>query len=155
MDVAVRLKDIDERNWMEITLLSTREDGKAMVCEEYVASNAFSICQALFEETWEFKGIYCGKTPIGFVMYGYNNERRCYELCRLMIDYPHQGKGFGRIALKLALEEMLEYEDCEEIYVAVNEKNERAKQLYRSVGFEDTGQRSGQEEIYCLHIADE
>lgn len=153
MDVTVRLVDIDEDNWMEIVLLTTSEDGNPMVCEEYVASNALSICQAIFEEGWEVKAVYCGKKAIGFVMYGFNEKQNYYEICRLMIDRKQQGRGFGKIALRLVVEEMVEnYEDCSEIYLSVNPGNKKGIRLYEDNGFENTGMKNGIEDIYCLYL---
>ena len=41
--MSIYLKDIDENNLVECTLLTTDKDGKHYVFEEFVASNAFSI----------------------------------------------------------------------------------------------------------------
>lgn len=153
MDVTIRLAEVDENNWMDVILLTTQEDGIPVVCEQYVASNALSICQAVFEDFWEYKAIYCGKKAIGFAMYGFNDKSGCYEICRLMIDRNHQGKGFGNIALRLIIEDMFNsYVDCDEIYLAVHEENERGKHLYQKNGFVATGQKNGHEEIYCLYL---
>lgn len=153
MDVTVRLAEIDEDNWEEIVLLTTREDGIPVVCEQYVASNALSICQAVYEEEWVTKAIYCGKKAVGFTMFGYNQKTDRYEICRLMIDYRHQGKGFGSIALSLVIDEMIDnYEDCYEIYLSVNPGNDRAKHIYRRAGFQDIGEKNGSEDIYCLYL---
>lgn len=153
-DTTVRLKNIDEDNWMDILLLTTSDDGQPRVVEKYVASNALSICQAVYEETWTVKGVYCGKAPIGFVMYGYSKERDEYEICRLMIDYRHQGKGFGSIALKLCLDELFAMEDCEAVYLLVNKDNDRAKHIYEKNGFYATDSMVGDEQLYCIEAPD-
>ena len=149
-DVSVRLRDIDEGNWMDIVLLSSVGEGEEKVLGKYTASNALSICQALYEETWEVKGIYCGKTPVGFAMYGYCKEREQYELCRLMIDCKHQNKGFGNIAVSLCLDELFTIEDCNEVYLLVNKDNETAKHIYLKNGFEPNGEMIGEEMVYCV-----
>ena len=154
-DVSVRLRDIDEDNWMEVALLSTMESGGPKVVEEFIASNALSMVQAQYEETWITKAVYCGKKPVGFAMYGYNEEYDFYEISRLMIDYNHQDKGFGRIALKLIIEDMVERFECEEICLFVNKNNVKGKSMYESVGFEYTGDNNGDEEIYSLDLSEE
>ena len=70
-DVSVKLKDIDESNWMDVVLLTSSQGPSPLVLEEFVASNALSICQAVYEETWNIKAVYCGRKAVGFVMYGY------------------------------------------------------------------------------------
>ncbi len=147
-DVSVKLRDIDEENWMDIVLLSSEDEEK--VVGKYTASNALSICQALYEETWEIKGVYCGKTPVGFVMYGYCSEREEYELCRLMIDRKHQNKGFGTIALKMCCEKMFEEYECDAVYLLVNCENEKAIKLYEKNGFVSNGDMVGKDKVYYL-----
>lgn len=149
-DVMVQLRDITEDNWMEVSLLTTEDDGIPKVCEQYVSSNALSIVQAIFEEGWEVKAIYCGKLMVGFTMFGLNPFTDEYEICRIMIDHRHQGKGFGTIALELVIDELMEYEDCESIYLSLNPNNEKSKSIYRKLGFEYTGEKSGSEEIWRL-----
>ncbi len=155
MDVSVRLREIDEDNWMDIVFLTTEEDEMPRLCESYVPSNALSILQALYEGTWTVRAVYCGKCPVGFGMYGFNPEHDCYEILRLMIDKKHQGKGFGQIALKIMIEEILETEECREIYLSVNPENTKAKRLYEKFGFVFTGEMVGNEELYCLTVEDE
>lgn len=152
MDVSLRLEEITEDNWRDIVLLTTEDSGIPRVCEQYVASNALSIVQALYEGTWTVNAVYCGKRPVGFVMYGYNPSHENYEICRLMIDHRHQGKGFGTMALELAIEELSEEEDCTEIYLSVNPQNDRAKHIYEKAGFIKTGETYDTEEVYCLSL---
>lgn len=150
-DVSVRLKDVNEDNWMDVVMLSTSSE-MPRILEEFVASNALSICQALYEETWNVKAIYCGRKPVGFAMYGYCEERDEYELCRLMIDYNHQGKGIGSIALKLVLEDMAETYGCDEVYLLVHKDNETARHIYEKNGFSSTGKMIGEEELFLISV---
>ncbi|MCR5633888.1 MAG: GNAT family N-acetyltransferase [Lachnospiraceae bacterium] len=152
-DVSVTLRDIDEDNWMDVVLLTTSDEKEPRVLEEYVASNALSICQALYEETWITKAVYCGVKPVGFAMYGYSSDREEYELCRLMIDRNHQGKGIGSIALSLCLDELFSIDDCDRVYLQVHKDNERAKRIYARHGFRDTGEMTGDEQIYVIDEA--
>ena len=152
MDVSVRLEDITEDNWRDVIFLTTQEEGMPLVCEKYVASNALSIVQAFFEGTWHVKAVYCGKKAVGFVMYGYCESHDCYEVCRLMIDHKHQGKGFGNIALKLVIEELEEIEDCLEIYITVNPENERGKHIYEKAAFIPREESWEGEEVYCMPL---
>ena len=71
--------------------------------EDFVASNALSIVQSVYEETWIIKAIEHEDKLIGFTMYGYNKDEEFYELCRILIDQKYQGKGYGTEAIKLVL----------------------------------------------------
>lgn len=152
MDVRVTLEDIDESNWMDIVLLTTESDERPKTYEEFVPGNALSLCQAFFEDTWTVRAVYCGHLPVGFVMYGYCEEHDFYELCRIMVDVHHQGKGLGEIILRLAIEEIIEEELCDTLYLRMRPENEKAKHLYEKVGFVSTGEFSGTEEIYALDL---
>ena len=57
-----------------------------------------------------------------------------------MIDKVHQGKGYAKAALLEVINELQQKPDCEEIWLSFEPENTRARQLYLSLGFEDTGQ---------------
>ena len=146
----IYLKDINEENLLECVLLTTNKEGKNYVFEEFVASNAFSIAQSKVQESWTVKAIYNEDLMIGFTMYGYCNEYDFYEICRLMIDHKYQGKGFGRISLRKIIEEMKKNEDCKDIYISFDPKNNIARSLYESLGFKDTGKTLEEELLFKL-----
>jgi diamine N-acetyltransferase len=135
----ITLKAVTKQNWLDIVRLSSAEDQQNRVFEKTIASNCLSLAQASIEENWTVKAIYHGDTPIGFTMYGYSDELSGYEICRIMIDYKFQGNGYGKQALLLVIKEMVNQFKCEEIFICFVPENEKAKQLYLSVGFKDTG----------------
>lgn len=148
--MSIYLKDIDENNLVECTLLTTNKDGKNYVFEEFVASNAFSIAQSKVQKGWTVKAIYNEELIIGFTMYGYCYETDFYEICRFMIDHKYQGKGYGRVALIKIIEEMKINEDCKEIYISFDPNNKIARSLYESLGFKDTGKTLEEELLFKL-----
>jgi diamine N-acetyltransferase len=149
------LKEVNKQNWLDIIRLCSAEDQRNRVFEKTIASNCLSLAQASIEENWTVKAIYQGDTPIGFTMYGYSDELSGYEICRIMIDYKFQGNGFGKQALLLVIQEMVNQFHCEEILICFVPENEKAKQLYLSVGFKDTGRviNAGETElIYAINV---
>lgn len=146
------LKEINEDNWVECIFLTTNENNKHFVCEEFVASNALSIAQSKIEKGWITKAIYDDDKMIGFTMYGYCYENNFYELCRIMIDYKYQGKGYGKTALAIIIEEMKKLKDCSEIYLSFDPENKIGKHLYESFGFKNTGKIIDGELLYCLNL---
>ncbi|WHY00280.1 GNAT family N-acetyltransferase [Neobacillus sp. DY30] len=135
----ITLKEVNKQNWLNLIKLCSAEDQKNRVFEKTIASNCLSLAQASIEENWTVKAIYKNDTPIGFTMYGYSEELAGYEICRIMIDYKFQGNGYGKQALLLVIKEMVDQFKCEEILITFVPQNEKAKQLYLSVGFKDTG----------------
>ncbi|OMC83169.1 diadenosine tetraphosphatase [Viridibacillus sp. FSL H7-0596] len=120
--------------------------------EEFVASNALSIVQALFEKTWITKAIEVEDQLIGFTMYGFSEEQNFFELCRIMIDRKFQGSGYGPKAILLVIEEMKKLEGCNEIYLSTEPNNKRGKKIYEKLGFKNTGRIVDGEELYCLKL---
>lgn len=96
----------------EVTAHSVRVVNRLRVAPEqqpYVASNAESIAQAYFHpEAW-FRAICVDDEPVGFVMLEDPTQlpdtigAAQIGLWRFMIDARHQGKGYGRAALRLVV----------------------------------------------------
>ena len=82
---------------------------------------------------------------VGFVMYGFDTEDEHFYLGRLMIDEKFQGKGYGKAATLEVIERLKQNEDCNEIYLSFVPENTGAEKLYKSVGFERTGELNGSE----------
>ncbi|WP_416150262.1 GNAT family N-acetyltransferase [Salipaludibacillus sp. HK11] len=135
----LNVDDINKENWIDVILLCSGEDQKNKIFEEMIGSNCLSIAQASMEDNWTIKAIYNEDTLIGFTMYGYSSELKAYEICRLMIDYHFQGKGFGKEALELIVLEMQKEYECTEIFICFEPCNIRAKNLYENFGFINTG----------------
>ena len=100
----VTLREITADTVRLITALVVREEQ-----QQFVASNAISLAEALFNEEAWFRAIYSGESPAGFVML-YDETLRTIPpahpevfLWRLMIDAKFQGQGIGSAALKLII----------------------------------------------------
>ena len=123
----------------------------------FVASNKDSFVDGFVRIIDEGKkvfpfGIYLGKKPVGFIMITYdvgedNGEepsaewflRNSYFIWRFMIDRRYQGRGYGRKAMELALDFIRSFPAGEAKYcwLSYEPKNEVAKKLYASFGFEE------------------
>lgn len=160
-DTLVKLIDITKDNWIEVIFLTTNQkvtiqgnrdpyDAGNMptLCENFVASNALSIVQSVYENGWITKAIEHEGKLIGFTMYGYCEENDFYELCRIMIDRKYQGNGYGTQAIKLVLEEMKAIEDCMEVYLSTDPENVVGKYVYAKIGFVSENRMIGDEELY-------
>lgn len=147
----IRLVDITAENWEKICFLNPGMEGR-----EYVASNSFSIAQSIYEKGWIIKGIAKEELLIGFTMYGFSEELTAYELCRFMIDEHYQGKGYGKQALKIIIDEMFRSYGCDKIYLSTSPNNLRGKHIYGKAGFIPTGKTCGEgndiEDIFCLEL---
>jgi diamine N-acetyltransferase len=147
----VSLRPVTEVNFNEVIRLSVRDDQK-----HFVASNAYSLAEAhVFPGRYPL-AIYAGDTPVGFAMYVDWNERQPHEywIFRLMIAAGQQGRGYGRAAMRLLVEQMrATLPGCRRIYISYEPENEVARKLYASLGFVTRGERLSGEEVAWLDLA--
>ena len=159
----VRLEKINGKNVWDALRLSVKEDQR-----EFVASNDVSIIEAYTVITangYAFPfGIYDGDTPVGFLMIGFDADdywddapeiaKGNYNLWRLMVDKAYQGKGYGKEAVKLALEFIRTYPcgEAEYCWLSYEPENTVASKLYSSFGFKETGDKDGEELIAVLKL---
>ncbi len=136
----------------------------------FVADNMESLADAYIAitsgEAYAYPfAIYDDDTPVGFLMLGYNEAalegpeapeslRNNYSLWRLMIDKRYQGKGFGREAVRLALEFIRTWPSgrSEACVTSYNPENEVAKKLYASFGFVENGDIVDDEIVAVLKL---
>lgn len=158
----VRLEKISYKNVWKILHLKVREEQA-----DFVATNTESIVEAYLAlaggGTALPFAVYDDDTPVGFLMIGYGAldwedapgiAYDNYCIWRLMIDERFQGRGFGRQALELALE-YVKTAPCgkaEYCWLSYEPENVNAKALYRSMGFEETGEMDGDEIIAAKRI---
>lgn len=148
----MKLVEINKDNWLKTVLLTTNKDGKGTVVEQFVASNALSIAQSVYETGWTVKGIEAEDKLIGFAMYGFDEDTANYWICRFMIDHKSQGNGYGRKAVELVLDELKQLDGCNSIYLSTEPDNEKAIKLYESLGFQKTGNINEGEAEFVLNL---
>lgn len=159
----ITLRKVDSKNVWKLLRLRVREDQ-----DDFVATNTQSIIEAYTTITaggvaLPF-GVYDGETPVGFLMIGYGVDGTYedapkiaynnYSIWRLMIDKDQQGKGYGREALRLALDYIRTFPcgEAEYCYLSYEPENERAKKLYESFGFTENGEYDGDEIVAVLKL---
>ena len=159
----LKLEKINGRNVWDILKLKVSAGQ-----ENYVARNDISIIEAYTSITanghaFPF-GIYQDETPVGFLMIGFDKDdywddapaiaENNYNLWRLMIDGKYQHMGYGKEAVRLALEFIRTFPcgRAEYCWLSYEPENETARQLYRSFGFEETGEMDGEEVIAVLKL---
>lgn len=131
----VELREITKDNLEQVLALRISESQK-----DFVSSTAHSLAQAwVYKDTAFPFAVYADNEIVGFVMLGYYEERSQYTLWKFLIDEKHQHKGYGRKALKLAVQYLIDRFNVAEIFTGVAYGNDVAEALYRSVGFVKTG----------------
>lgn len=144
----IHLEKITRNNWRKATFVTTDPDRKCPLDEKWVMSAAFSIVQSVYEEEWESRLIMDDDQIVGFVFYGWWAEKKAPLFCRYMIDIGQQGKGYGKKALPIIIDTMMEQYHTNRIYLTLEKENERAVHIYTQFGFVATGELDATEEVY-------
>jgi|TARA_Y100000294_G_scaffold139234_1_gene132695 diamine N-acetyltransferase len=111
--------------------------------QSFIASNRRLLDQASAEPAMVPQAIFGGGVLVGFVMHEIHNPRVA-SIHRLMIDAPHQSKGYGRRAM-LALMQELTDRGIETIYLSFRPENDVARSFFSSLNFvHETDEEDGE-----------
>lgn len=137
----VELREITKENYQECLNLKIADNQK-----NFVSSTTHSLAQAwvYYDTAFPF-AIYANNVMVGFIMLGYYEVKGYYTLWKLMIDEKHQNKGYGKQALKLGIDYLVDRFKVKEVYTAYHAANRIARDLYASIGFCETGEIVGNE----------
>jgi len=119
----------------------------------YVAANARSIAEAHFEPRAWFRAIAADDEVVGFAMVYRDAAAGQFYVWRFMIDARHQGRGYGRRAMELLLDEARS-DGVEVASLSVVPGDGSAVDFYRRLGFEETGDVDEGEIVMRLRLAD-
>ena len=155
-DVHVRLKPVDRDNWRAMVRLTTRPGQ-----EHFVSPPSWSLAGSYvrrYGDHYEYLPmVICdGDTIVGYVTLVCDGASfDDYWIDDIMIDAIYQGRGFGRAAMKLVLAMIPKrYPKCRVIKLTCFRGNDSAAALYKSLGFEMTGEMDPmfKEPIYALAL---
>ena len=159
----IRLEKINAQNIWSILKLKVSDDQA-----NFVASNDLSIIEAYIAITsnghaFPF-GIFDDNIPVGFLMIGYDVDESFdnppqiaygnYSIWRLMIEERFQNKGYGKEAMKLALDFIRTFPcgKAEYCYLSYDPDNTKAKELYSRFGFMENGEKDDDEVVAVLKL---
>jgi diamine N-acetyltransferase len=123
--------------------------------DEFVASNPWSLAQAYAERdiAWP-RAITVDGTIVGFIMLQFDpddDDGRAFQLWRLMIAAEHQGKGYGRAAMALGVEECRR-RGATELFTSWVVGDGGPEGFYLGLGFEPTGELDDDEKVARLRL---
>lgn len=137
------LQSVNETNWREVCAVKVKRDQKSFVAEPsyYLALCSYS--------SWHPLAIVVNEKVIGFLMWA-QDEDDSFWFGGLTIDKKEQCKGYGRIAIQKAMRMLSEFQAAKEFALSYEPTNVRAKHLYSSIGFGETGEFAGDEVVARL-----
>jgi diamine N-acetyltransferase len=139
--MTVSLREITDDTLYDISQLKVAENQT-----DYVAPNLYSLAQALFYPEADYRGIYSNDQLVGFLMLYDETKREVVpekpevDVWRFMIDEKHQKKGIGKQVLKMIIEELKDKQCFEFVKLSYVPGNDSAVELYKAVGFKETGE---------------
>ena len=150
----VHLEELNKYNVWDVIELKVKKEQ-----ESFIAGNEWSLVHAYVGNKTEGAvypfGIFDDDKAVGFLMIAYDYGEVCndpdapeisqknYFLWRLMIDEEEQGKGYGKKAVKLALEfvKTFPHGKADYCWLCYDKNNEVARKLYLSMGFQEIGEQ--------------
>ncbi len=113
----------------------------------FVAEPSYYLALCCYgSQGWKPLAILNEEQVIGMVMWAVDPDDGSCWLGGFLIDRREQGKGYGRQALNRALE-LLGERGFKHFALSYDPQNEVARKLYQSNGFEETGEREGDEVV--------
>ena len=164
----LHLEKITPANVWDVIDLKVKKHQKS-----FVASNDISIVQAysaIGTKCTAMPFAICNeKRPVGFHMIGFNEAalydydgevdtpevlRNNYSIWRFMIDKRYQGRGYGKEAMRLALDYVRTFlcGKAEYCSLSYEPENEVAAKLYHSFGFKENGEMDGDEIVAVIKL---
>ncbi len=144
------LKPISEENFIDVFNLKLSKEQEA-----FVSHPIRSLAQAyVYRTQCQPFGIYADEKVVGYVMAIYDYDIPEYDIWHMMIDESQQGKGYGKAALKLLLDYIKDkpFGDSDRVALTCNKDNTVALELYKSMGFELTGNSDEDEVELALYL---
>ena len=142
----VSLKEINTENFWEVIELKVHDEQK-----EYVLENSISIAQSKVQPECIPMAIYDDETLVGFLMYCIDMDDGNYWIYRFMVDKNYQMKGYGKKAMELLLNKIKKDKSRNKIILDVKRESIAAVELYKSFGFEFTGEVFGTSHVMELN----
>ena len=124
----------------EVTAANIDRVGELRVVGEQryqVASVAKSFWQMAGRDDVWMRAIYAGEEPVGFVAVRERGEES--YIARLLVDFRHQGRGYGREAIRIVLERARARPGCNRVTLSHVPSNTAVGRLYERFGFRYTG----------------
>jgi diamine N-acetyltransferase len=134
----INIRKITEENFIDAFNLKLGEGQ-----EKFVSHPIRSLAQAyVYRDQCQPFGIYNDDDEmVGYVMVIYDYDIPEYDIWHMMIDEAHQGKGYGKSALKQVMDyiETKPFGNSDRVTLTCNLENDKALELYHGLGFKETG----------------
>jgi diamine N-acetyltransferase len=122
--------------------------------EAYVRPVAWYVALSTYERVWTPVTFLVDSEVVGFAQWAFDPADGMYCIGGVVIDAARQGQGLGRHAMSALVDSLRERPDCGPIALSVDVDNERARALYATMGFAETGDEIDGELVMVLPAVD-
>ena len=127
----IMLEELNVDNWLKVMELTVSEEQKDI----FPTSNVYWVGISRYEEKTTLYAIKNDELYVGMVGIGYDEDGVSGYINPMMIDEKHQGKGYSKEAMLLAIEKLKSEYKVSEIHLGHRKNNMKAGKLYESLGF--------------------
>lgn len=106
----------------------------------FVAPNAVSFAQSIFEPKAWYRAVYADGQPVGFAMLSIDTDTPEYYLWRFMIGDRFQRRGYGRAAMRLLVDHVRTLPGATALVTSWVPAEGGPEPFYRGLGFAPTGE---------------
>ena len=139
----VDLKPVGADNWRAVANLEVAHHQR-----DFVMSPAYYLALCAYDPIgWRPLAITADGAVTGFLMWAVDPADGACWLGGVMIDHRYQGRGIGRRAVVRIMRELAEKYGFTQFALSYNPSNTVARNLYKSLGFVETGSWEGSEVV--------
>lgn len=139
---AVTLHAVDAATWRDVADLAPTPEQSA-----WVAPVTRYLCLCVYDGIWQPLAIRVDGRVVGFVMWAFDDSEGSHWIGGLVVDAAHQGRGIGRAAVQALLARFEASPGYREAALTYDPTNIVARDLYRSLGFVETGEEDDGEVV--------
>jgi diamine N-acetyltransferase len=137
----IRLEPVTPANWRDCAAL-TVHPGQ----ERFVAEVTYYLCMCHYGDTWKPLAAVRGDEVVGFVIWGVDDDGSRW-IGGLVVDAGKQRQGIGREIVRQLRERLIAEPDTPNVALSYQPANTAARELYRSMGFAETGETEDDEVV--------
>jgi diamine N-acetyltransferase len=141
----IEFRSVDAHNWRACADLAVAPEQR-----DFVSPVARYLCLCHYGGVWHPLAVYSGDQVVGFVMWAVDRDDQSGWIGGLVIDQARQRKGFGRATVEALTRRLLETGGCRSCALSYAPENAVARALYASLGFVETGELEGDEQVARL-----
>lgn len=147
LNATVQLVEVDASNWRLVAAVEPKPGQ-----ERFVMPTTYYLCLAHYGPDWHPLAIVEDGLIVGHVMWAIDEEDNSVWLGGLVVDGAAQGRGVGRSAIVAFLDRFAS-DGVINAALSYLPDNDTARRIYRSLGFEETGEHEDDEVVARIREA--